>query len=246
MTGTLSIHATPHAVADRLAEVTTEALRAALATRARATLCLTGGSTPEPAYERLGATAGIEWDRIHLFWCDERAVGPDDAHSNFGMVARTLLRAAGVPASNVHRIEGELGARRAALAYESTLEEFFGHKGARFDVLHLGMGADAHVASLFPGAPELDESRRRVVPTEAPRTAAVRERITLTLPVLNRAQRVFVAAAGADKGDALAAVDSGDDVPAARLAPEGPLVWIVDRALAQAAGVREFGPADAP
>ena len=227
---------TPEAVSDALADRTADLLRAALADRPRALVCLTGGSTPEPAYVRLAAAEGIEWDRVHVFWGDERAVGPDSPDSNAGMAQRTLIGPAGIPASNVHRIEGECGAEEAARRYESCLEEFFGNAKARFDVLHLGMGADGHVASLFPGSPALAEKHRRAVATEAPAGMAVRGRISLSLPVLGRSAVALVAATGAGKRGALAAAFA-DDVdarpPAGRVAPEsGELTWLLDRALA--------------
>lgn len=224
---------TAAAVAERLAERTADEVRAVLAVRARAMICLTGGSTPVAAYERLARAEGIEWDRVHVFWGDERAVGPDSPESNAGMAQRTLVGPAGIPETNVHRIEGERGAAVAARRYESCLEEFFGNAKARFDVLHLGMGADGHVASLFPGSPALEERFRRVVATEAPAGAAVRDRISLTLPVLGRSAVALVAATGAAKRDALAAVFGDDPPPAGRVVPEnGELTWLLDRALA--------------
>ncbi|HEX8299392.1 MAG TPA: 6-phosphogluconolactonase [Rubricoccaceae bacterium] len=234
-------------VSDALADRTADRLRAVLGTRARATLCLTGGSTPEPAYARLAAAEGIEWDRVHLFWGDERAVGPDSPDSNAGMAQRTLIGPARIPASNVRRIEGERGAAEAARRYEACLEEFFGAAPARFDVLHLGMGPDGHVASLFPGSPALAEQNRRVVATEAPDGMAVRDRITLTLPVLGRSALTLIAATGAGKRDALAAVFSTDPPPAGRVRPEnGELTWLLDAALADGIAEATDGPGDGP
>ncbi len=224
---------TPAAVSDALADRTADIVRSVLAVRPRALVCLTGGSTPVAAYTRLAAAEGIEWDRVHVFWGDDRAVGPDDPDSNAGMAQRTLVEPAGIPASNVHRIEGEHGADEAARRYESCLEEFFGNAKARFDVLHLGMGPDGHVASLFPGSPALEEKNRRVVATEAPAGMAVRDRISLSLPVLGRSAVTLIAAAGADKRDALAAAFSENPPPVGRVAPEdGELTWLLDRALA--------------
>lgn len=226
------------AVAEALADRTAAALRAALAERSRVTLCLTGGSTPVPAYERLGRAEGIEWDRVHVFWGDERSVPPEHPDSNYGMARRTLLEPAGVPDSNVHRMPGECPNAEGANVYEQALEQFFGD-GLSFDVLHLGMGDDGHTASLFPGSPALGERDRRVVPTQAPPGMAVHDRLSLTLPTLAQARLCLVAAAGAGKreafGHVLDAYDgAGTDVPpAARVAPEGDLVWLVDRDLAQ-------------
>ncbi len=224
---------TAAAVAEQLADRTADVIREVLDNRARALVCLTGGSTPEPAYVRLALAEGIEWDRVHVFWGDERAVGLDDENSNAAMAMRTLISPAGIPPSNVHRIEGERGAQAAARQYESCLEEFFGSARARFDVLHLGMGADGHVASLFPGSLALNSRNHRVVATEAPAGMAVHDRISLTLPVLGRSAVTLIAASGAAKRDALAAAFAPDPPPIGRVVPEnGSLTWLLDEAIA--------------
>ncbi len=228
---------TKTAVSEALADRTAAALRAALAREPRVTLCLTGGSTPVLAYERLAAAEGIEWDRIHVFWGDERSVPPDHPDSNYAMAARTLLVPAGVPESNVHKMPGECAPEKGAKVYEQALEQFFGDE-LRFDVLHLGMGNDGHTASLFPGSPALDVVDRRVVPTEAPPSSPVRDRLSLTYPALAKARLCLIAAAGESKRDAFHAVldaydGEGAGPPAARVAPDGDLIWLVDRVLAQ-------------
>lgn len=234
---------TPAAVADALATRTATALRDILATQSRATLCLTGGSTPAPAYRQLAEADGIEWDRVHVFWGDDRAVGPDHADSNVRMAHESLLDAIALPESNVHRIEGEHGSEQAARRYEQTLMEFFGGDGVQFDVLHLGMGADGHTASLFPGSPALGEHDRWAIHTEAPPTSPIRDRVTLTFPALNRARTTFIAAHGAGKQQAFADVLEAyngaraldDAPPVAQIQPEGSCVWLVDLELANGA-----------
>ena len=223
---------TPAAVAEALADQTVRALRHVLDGEPRATLCLTGGSTPEPAYRRL-AGAELPWDRIHLFWTDERCVAPDDPRSNFGMARRALIGPAGVPDSNVHRFQGELGGTEAAAEMERELEAFFGADGMHLDVLHLGMGADGHIASLFPGSDALDEHERRAVSTTAPPSMDVPDRVTLTYPVLNAARTTFLAATGEAKREALSAVLApGSSLPAARFRPAGSFTLLLDQALA--------------
>ena len=228
----------PAAVADALASRTADALRAALASEPRASLCLTGGSTPAPAYRQLAGAPDIAWDRVHVFWGDDRAVGPDDDDSNYRLARETLLDAIDLPDENVHRIEGERGAEEAARHYEGELEVFFGDAPVRFDVLHLGMGSDGHTASLFPGSPALDETERRVVDTLAPPSSPVLHRISLTVPALSHAALTLVAAHGTGKrepfAEAVAAYDGAATAgpPVARVRPEGELVWLVDRALA--------------
>ena len=233
----MTVLPTPADVARALADRTEAALRAALEGEPRVTLCLTGGSTPEPAY-RLLAQADLDWDRVHLFWTDERCVPPDDPRSNAGMAMRTLIGPAGIGDANVHRFRGELGGDDAAAEMERELEVFFGADGARFDVLHLGMGSDGHVASLFPGSDGVGEAERRAVSTTAPPTMDVADRVSLTLPVLNAARTTFFAATGAGKADALRAARAGgpDAPPAGRVAPAGTLSWLVDQALADEAG----------
>lgn len=228
---------TPAAVSEALADRTAAALCAALDAEPRVTLCLTGGSTPVPAYEQLSRAEGIEWDRVHVFWGDERSVPPDHEDSNYAMAKRTLLDPAGIPTSNVHKMPGECPNEKGAKVYEQALEQFFGDD-LRFDVLHLGMGDDGHTASLFPGIPQLDVTDRRVVATQSPPSSPVRDRISLTFPTLAQARLCLVAAAGESKrtafGSVLDAYDGEQDgPPIARVAPEGDLVWLVDRALAQ-------------
>lgn len=229
----------PSAVSEALADRTATALRAALGGTPRVTLCLTGGQTPEPAYRRLAAAEGIDWSRVHLFWGDERCVPPDHPDSNFGMAKRTLIDPAGVPESNWHRMPGECSPDDGAAVYEQALEQFFGAE-MTFDVLHLGMGADGHTASLFPDSAALIESSRRVAAAQAPPGAPVRDRLTLTRPALSTARLCLVAATGEAKraafGRVLDAYDAGDLLdgpPVSRVRADGPLVWLVDRALAQ-------------
>lgn len=231
---------TPADVADELAMRTADGLRATLNERARASLCLTGGSTPAPAYRQLALVEDIEWDRVHVFWGDERAVGPNHADSNYRMARETLLERIDLPEGNIHRIEGEQGANLAARRYEQTLEEFFGADGVRFDVLHLGMGGDGHTASLFPGSPALNQFKRWAIATEAPPASPVRERVTLTFPPLACSITTLIAAHGGGKREAFADVLEAYRVsvapdsapPVSRIRPDGECLWLVDRELA--------------
>ncbi len=225
------------AVAEALADRTAAALRATLARESRATLCLTGGSTPVPAYERLAQAEGIDWSRVHVFWGDERCVPADHPESNAGMAYRTLLTPAGVPESNIHKMPGSCPPDEGSRVYEQALEQFFGD-AMRIDVLHLGMGDDGHTASLFPGTDALHQRGRRVTVGHAPADATIRDRLSLTFPALATARLCLVAAAGANKRDAFsAALDAYDGEqagpPIAQVSVEGDLVWLVDRDLAQ-------------
>jgi 6-phosphogluconolactonase len=185
---------------------------------------LAGGSTPRPAYELLAAEPGVRWERVTVYFGDERAVAPDDARSNYRMAREALLdRLATAP--RVYRMEGETAdLEAAARRYEQDLPD-------RLDVLVLGMGADGHTASLFPGSPALRERRRRVVPVEAP--ADPPRRLTITPPVIAAARQVIVIVSGGDKADAVARALEGDlneDAVPAALAREG--LWLLDRAAA--------------
>src|SRR5215813_1766260 len=120
--------------------------------RGRASLAISGGSSPKPMYEYFARTR-FDWDRVHLFWVDERGVPPTDKQSNFRFANETWLAAAKYPESNIHRVKAELDAKVAAELYAEDLAVFFGPAMPQFDVMHLGMGPDAHTASLFPGEP---------------------------------------------------------------------------------------------
>jgi 6-phosphogluconolactonase len=198
-------------------------------------IALAGGSTPRAAYMR-AAGAEIDWSRAVLWFGDERCVPPDHEHSNYRMVRESLLdRILGEPPV-VRRIEGELGPREAAERYEAELRSAFGAGLPELDLVLLGLGPDAHTASLFPGAPALDERERLAVGVETPGMAPIVPRATLTLPVLNRARRVVFLVAGEDKAEAVArtfgrAPDPG--APASLVWPEsGSLELLVDPAAA--------------
>jgi 6-phosphogluconolactonase len=165
------------------------------------TIVLTGGSTPARAYE-LAATAQVDWGRASVWWGDERCVPPGDPRSNYGLAARTLFdRLARQPA--IHRMRGELAPAEAADAYDADLE------GVVLDLVLLGLGPDSHVASLFPGSPQLAERTRRVTWGPAGLDPFV-DRITMTLPTLLGARRLVVLVEGAGKADAVARAFSGE------------------------------------
>lgn len=184
-------------------------LQDALATRPRASLALSGGGTPGPAYRAL-AEMKLPWERVDVFFVDERFVPPDHAESNYRMVEDTLLRPLRLPSSQVFRMEGEREDRDAAARdYEAKLPPVL-------DVVLLGMGPDGHTASLFPGHPALEERERRVLAVVGPKPPPWR--MTLTLPVLLSARAVLNLVAGAGKADAVRRALAGDlSLPAARV-----------------------------
>ena len=201
-------------------------------------LVLAGGKTPASVYELLADRPlrdGLDWHRIHFFWGDERCVPPQNPESNFRMASESLLSRVPVQKRQVHRIEAELAEpAEAARRYEAQILAFFpGATLPSFDLVLLGMGADGHTASLFPGA-TWDE-RRLVVPVYAP--ALKSYRISMTPRLLNAARRIVFIVAGQAKAQALRDVLSGSDrmLPATRIRPAGGrITWMVEE---QAAGL---------
>ncbi len=235
MIGRMEVLADPQALAHRVAEWMTAAARGA---GGAFRVAAAGGSTPEALYALLAAEGfrrRFPWDRVHWFWGDERFVPHDHPTSNAGMVRRALLSRVPAPAENVHPMPVDGTPEAAAERYERTLQAAYGSATldpARplFDVTLLGLGADGHTASLLPGQPVLAEHRRWVaaVPRGRPET-----RLTLTYPALESSRRVAFLVAGAGKRAILEAIWAGSgDAPAARLRPQGEVVWFVDRAAA--------------
>jgi len=207
------------------------------------TVALSGGTTPRGAYTRLTQDPYrnlVPWPSLQFFWGDERHVPPDHPDSNYRMALESLLSKVPVPPENVHRIPADNpDAAAAASGYEATLKSSFRLKDGqapRFDLVLLGLGADGHVASLFPGSEALRETTRLVM---APWTESVRaRRITLTPPVLRNAASVIVLVSGDSKAAALqralAPEGSVDECPARLLLEaRGRIVVIADRAAAR-------------
>jgi 6-phosphogluconolactonase len=182
-------------------------------------IALTGGSTPRAAYELL-ATMDVDWTRCTLWFGDERCVPPDDELSNYGMVRAALLDRLSGEQPAVRRMEGERGPHAGADAYERALAE----EVTSFDLVLLGLGPDAHCASLFPNDRALDERRRCVVGVEQAGMEPLVPRVTITLPVINAAREVLFLVTGADKAEAVARSFAGEpsrDAPASLVAPVG-------------------------
>jgi 6-phosphogluconolactonase len=229
------ILADPEAVARAARDEVAQAIEAAVAARGRCDLVLSGGSTPRRAHELLAASA-LPWDRVHVFFGDERCVPPEHQDSNWRMARETLVERARIPESNVHRIAGERDPEDAASAAEDAIQEHCGLRPGelpRFDVVLLGMGADGHTASLFPGTNALEEATRLVVANHVEKLETWR--VTMTFPVLEAARRVVFLVQGADKAPMVRAATVARPVattpPAGRVRPRGgSLVWLVDAA----------------
>lgn len=213
-----------------------------IAAAGRFSVALSGGSTPRALYRLLAAppfSEAIDWPRVHLFWGDERFVPAEHPDSNYGLAREAFISRVPIPAVNVHPIPTESGDPEAAAArYEEALRQFFPAPEGEmphFDLVLLGLGADGHTASLFPGSPALDEHDRLVVATYVPKLSAWR--LTLTPPLLRGARHVLFLVAGLDKASALREVLEGPydpyRLPAQLVQPdEGDLTWLVDEAAA--------------
>lgn len=196
----------------------------AVAKRSRCALALAGGSTPMPVYRAMATpafTPAIPWDKVDVYFGDERCVPPDHKDSNYGAARLVLMAHAPIPSANVHPMDGGRPDREAAARdYEGLLPE-------RLDVLLLGMGPDGHTASLFPDSPALLETQRRVVPVMGPKPPP--ERLTITPPVIAAAMNAVVMVTGADKAPVVARVLEGSAAPTelpAWLARGG--TWVLD------------------
>jgi len=223
------------ALAEALADRIVERAASSIAERGSCAIALAGGSTPRAAYRLLAQpprTTHIAWDRVRIFFGDERCVPPTHEDSNFRMASEALLDHVAIPRDAIHRLEGELPPSEAALRYEKTLVESLGAEPI-FDLVLLGLGPDAHTASWFPDV-VLDEQRL----VDAPFVPIFqRHRLTLTPRAINAAREILVATAGVEKAPALAAVFGKErnlaHIPAQRLRPiDGTLTWLIDKAAA--------------
>ncbi len=207
------------------------------------TVVLSGGSTPKSLYTLLADDeswrARVPWEQSHFFWGDERHVPPAHPESNYRMAHEAMLSKVPVPAAHIYRIKSEYAdAEQAAREYEQTLRTFFqlpAGQYPRFDLVFLGLGPDAHTASLFPGTQALHEHQRLVVANWVGKFYA--DRITMTAPVLNNAALIVFLVSGEEKARPLKAVLKGryepSQLPAQFIQPHhGRLLWLVDQAAA--------------
>jgi 6-phosphogluconolactonase len=238
-----SVEANGADLAARAADYIAEKAATAATAHGRARIAISGGSTPKATFALLGdATqpwhANIPWDRLDLWWVDERCVPPDDADSNYRMTREALLDHVPLQPEQIHRMRGELEPAEGASRYEAELRSGFGIRAGeipRFDLIQLGMGPDGHTASLFPHTLALHETHSLAVANNVPAKDAWR--ITLTLPVINRAADVFFLVSGQDKAQILKEVLLGpkdeERLPSQWIAPQnGILTFLLDRAAA--------------
>jgi len=239
-------------LAPRAAEWLIGQIGHAVAKRGRAVIALSGGSTPKALYELLASPPWVEridWSTLHVFWGDERFVGADDDARNARMTARALTDHVDIPESHLYPIPDDptptpddldatmARATAAAALYVNTLHAFYGSSQLTgnepfFDVMLLGLGEDGHTASLFPGTPALDEHERWAVAVRTTNASAP-VRITMTYPLLQSTHAVLFLVAGAAKAAIAKRVLDGDTtLPAARVRPNGGMLWMMDEAAA--------------
>lgn len=238
MTVNTMIYEDARAASAACAEKVLELLEAALAANSRATIAVSGGSTPKVMFAEM-AKARFDWTHVHLFWVDERMVPPADSQSNYKLAKENFIDPARFPEANVHRIQGELSPPQAAKSYGDEIRRFFLlTEGAvpQFDIVHRGIGPDAHTASLFPGEPLIEDDRNL--------TAAVyvekfhQWRVTLLPAVLEAARHTLMLAAGDDKAEPIESVVRGPYDPKKYPAQigtynNGRAVWFLDQAAAR-------------
>jgi 6-phosphogluconolactonase len=225
--------------AEALAHAAAERVMARIAANpARIAICLTGGSSPKKLYQLLGSDARrgmIPWSRVHWFIGDERFVPAGDPLNNMA-AARAAFLDGNAPPANIHPIPtGTGGPDQSADAYASELQAFYGAgrlDAARplFDVVLMGVGPDGHTASLFPGYPAVDETKRWVVGVPEANVAPFVPRVSLTLPALASCREMLFEIAGHDKQAILTRLLNGESLPAARARSNGETIWLVDQA----------------
>lgn len=244
----IRLASTPEAVAAAAASEVLAVLEAAMAWRGEAHVALSGGRTPAALHRVLASLPFAGWSHVHVWFGDERMVPHDHADSNYRMARETLLSAVPIPEAQVHRWETELAPGEAASRYDMALRALAASQGRSapaFDLLLLGMGADAHTASLFPGSPLLaakegdDSAGPFATAVHVPKLDAWR--LTVTPVTIRAARTVFVLVVGDDKHAALRRVlgDEPDlaEAPATLLhAVPADLAWFVDRAALFGAG----------
>lgn len=233
----LRIRKTAEEAAGLCATYILEQLSEELKAKGRATLAISGGSTPKPMFSAM-AKAGFNWSKVHIFWVDERCVPPTDDQSNFKLANDTLLKPAAIPSENIHRIYGEIDPVQAAARYVADIQAFFELKHGElpaFDVIHRGMGADAHTASLFPGS-ELIKNHNGIA-AHAWVEHLKMDRVTLLPGVLESAKTTVLQVSGLDKANAARHVLTGGEdflnYPCQIASRDSKATWFLDEAAAE-------------
>jgi len=225
-----------HAAAEYIVRVAHDSIAA----HGNFTLALSGGSTPKKLYGLLASEpyrSQIDWSHVEIFWSDERCVSTDDIESCYRMAEEVMLSKLAISTSHIHRMPADAADRDAAsLAYTQEMQRVFGTDGIpSFDLIQLGMGPEAHTASLFPHQASLHEQKRLIMPVSVPKPPP--DRLTFTPLLLNAAKHVLFLVTGTEKAEALQAVLEGDfqpdEYPAQIVRPgNGTVTWMLDTAAA--------------
>lgn len=228
----VNIVADRQALVTQASELIIQKIQTAIAQKGICTIALAGGSTPKPIYENI-AQANLPWDKIHIFWGDERYVPPTHPDSNYKMTQEAWLNKVDFPESNIHPMPTDGDNPQAdADKHNQELLDFFQvtEQIPAFDLILLGMGDDGHTASLFPNTNALQVCDRLV-------TVGNKEdnlRITFTVPIINQAKCVIFLVSGESKQEALVQVFSeeadGNQYPSKLIKPQGELIWFIDEA----------------
>jgi 6-phosphogluconolactonase len=218
----------------RAAEACAAHILEKLAALPHATLAISGGNSPRPMFE-IFAASGFDWNRVQLFWVDDRCVPPTDAQSNFKLANDTWLTPAKFPDANIHRVQTERDPEDAAETYSDELRLVFREGIPQFDIVHRGMGPDAHTASLFPGEPLIDDRTGLAAPVFVEKLNS--HRVTLLPAVLLAAKYTVMLVTGEDKAQPLSDVLYGPHDPKrfpCQLTERdgGQVAWFLDQAAA--------------
>lgn len=202
--------------------------------RGRFTISLSGGHTPEKLYGLLATdkySKQINWEKVMIFWGDERCVPLDDPDNNAHMARQFLLSKINIPSKNIYPIPVNLPPQQAAIKYEGEITSFFGSESPGFDLILLGIGDNAHTASLFPYTPVLNEQKALVKEVYVEEQKMFR--ITMTAPLINKSSNVLFLVTGKEKSIALEKILNGpyqpDKYPAQLIKPQGKLYWFADK-----------------
>jgi len=229
----------PILLAKLAAEIFVAGARRSVDRKGLFSVAISGGSTPRRMHQMLAAEPyihSIPWQNIHIFWVDERCVSQNSSESNYGTAKRDFIDDVPIPQSHLHWITCEPSLRKSVKEYQKTLKDVFSFERSRiprFDLICLGMGADGHIASLFPGQKSLSEKEKLVVAVKGGDPNV--NRITMTLPLLNQARHIVFMVTGEGKAKTVKKVleDRKIRLPAQKIQPlKGRLTWLMDNGAA--------------
>jgi 6-phosphogluconolactonase len=223
-------------LANKGAEIFSRTAIESIEKRGRFAVAISGGSTPRNMHRMLAEEpylSDIPWQKTHIFWVDERCVPENDPASNFGLATEDFLDQVSISQNQIHPMPVETSPEKGAEIYQNKLLDFFhlqNEEFPAFDLIFLGIGTDGHTASLFPGQSALNEMKRWVVAVKGGNPDV--NRITLTLPVINRGKQIVFMISGKEKASVVKTALKGiqSELPAQLVRPlKGTLIWLLDR-----------------